>query len=243
MKTRGMTLIEMLIVLGLMSVLVLGMAAYFTSMGRAQQQAKLSAAAQLIQSNVLETLRHPKAWTFTLGATENASFECVRNGTDCGAVRAVDESRWIVVKDSANQDFLKTARGAGFTADGRACDGFPGVACPFRATVSWHAMCSESECVDPQFELEGRVLYDDGTKSGVGVNANKYSFIVLKSHPHNASGGSAELLKMCQIYEAIAGNQATMKVVELMGEQFRAITGSDVATASEQMRALCAGLK
>jgi prepilin-type N-terminal cleavage/methylation domain-containing protein len=181
-KTQsGFTLVEVIIALGLASVVALGVASIMEQMGAANRHAGVVSSARLLKQNFIEMLSNDLAWQYTLLDPANKTFQCLISATDCTGLPASGGPAGFVVRNSANAVFydgLTAARG--FTENGADCTGFPSAGCPFHLQLSWTPLCAPKiPCVLPEIQVNGTLVFNSPSFK-TAYNPENYSFKLFR---------------------------------------------------------------
>ena len=172
-KTRGMSLVEVMLACSMLGLVTLGVVSYFIYLTRFQLVNRRVDTSIAIQKAFLSHVSNNTAWANTIADTDNVNLACLSDvSIDCsgvsGAVFIMDAgpAGGNVYSDYSD---LKGLAGSvpGFTFDGSPCEGFDlasgNEACPFGFTTSWTAFCPASgRCNYPLILVQGELFYKPG---------------------------------------------------------------------------------
>lgn len=184
---RGFTLVETLIVMGLLIVVIFGVATVFHLTSRLQVENSLDASLADIRQDIRNLLRDDTSWSNTTLETANTSLQCLTSGT-CAL------NTWkpiLKLRDSNNAvayDFSNPK--VGFSTSGDICSGFSTttttLSCPLQAILKWRAVCASPCTGVPQLEflLSFAVTAPSANASGLTdvLNTNQLSMSYLRNY-------------------------------------------------------------
>lgn len=169
LNNQGMTLVEVMIVVTIMSMVGLGTATMMSNVNSVQRRATLKVTAAELQSNLETLLRNDRAWANSINsATNDSLLGCLRDSVTNPAnycQHGIGNSiANFEVRDSAGDVFFQSnTQTIGFNQDGETCNTYvqkPNAgndACPFRYNLTWYALCPNGEvsCRKPQVIIVG----------------------------------------------------------------------------------------
>lgn len=192
-SSRGMSLIEVMIVITIMSLIGLGTATLMKNMFSIQRRAGIKQVVGAYQQELESLLKNDQSWTFTVNDTTNTSkLGCLRDSsaTLCNSVAPPNWSATdFRVEDTSGALFFNGNSGtAGFDYDGNACNAFSVTSghatCAFRYQLRWRAECPPgvNPCRKPQVVIQGTLLYAPLDASAINnrVNTADYSFLIRR---------------------------------------------------------------
>jgi len=176
-SNRGLTLVELLVSVSLVSILALGAAVLGSQVVKFSSQISSVDAAQTIRERALEIINSEQGWNRTISNAANAAvFNCLVLGTDCSAAPGGQFS----IVDSGGLWTDHTNGNWGFDASGLPCTSYNSAAgndaCPFRLNVSWMPICAGAPCTNPEIRIVGNLEFSPATKDGQGAKINKDRF-------------------------------------------------------------------
>ncbi len=191
----GMSLIEVMIVMTIMSLIGLGTATLMKNMFSIQRRSSLKAVASEIKNDLETVLKNDTAWGFAINA--NPSLSCLQDAVGAcahspfsgdpaapGASLAAD----INVFDSTGASWYDSTNAAsGFSADdGQICRTFAAAAgggnddCPFRYNISIFTECpgGVGPCNKPQVTILATMVFNPADPSDSRNRLNVDDFVV-----------------------------------------------------------------
>lgn len=190
-KYSGFSLIEVMVVIGVSSI-VLGLAGtYYLSTFKSQNYFLEKGNAEILRERIIRIMQDDIAWKKTIEDTtynSSANFNCLVAETDCSALSATQTA--FTPKSADNQLFMNTYNSLnsshGFTSSGVPCTGFTTAVagspnCPMRYTFTWSPLCPPlpATCAKPQIVITGTFSYNKGP-SAVKLNQSSMSFVIYR---------------------------------------------------------------
>lgn len=170
-NSLGMSLIEVMIVMTIMSLIGLGTATLMKNMFAIQRRNNLKVVASEIKLNLEKVLKNDTAWGFTVNAGANAgTLNCLKDNIgNCNHGAAIGAFNVMNIDNTPYYQSIQATRG--FAADGTSnCNAFvnkPAAgsdACPFRynlrATFTCQGNPAPATCNKPQVRIEGDFIYN-----------------------------------------------------------------------------------
>lgn len=208
---KGFTLVEALIIIGIMSILFLGASTLMQQVGQVNTASKVSTSARNIIQNVHDIVRNGDNWKATL--LGNKTMDCICNLNCVGFAKppaAKEVNRRLVLYNSAGMVYYDSTKPqSGFTYSGEVCHSFPNVNCPYHLDLTWRMNCnlngSTASCPTyPQVEIKGELAYklnsqesNDASQGGYSFNPKNYAFSLI--HPTNAIAGPPPVLLLADL--------------------------------------------
>lgn len=192
---KGLSLIEVMIVVGIMSLVGLGVTSLLTNVAKVQRKGSVKSELQVVVQNVKANLLDDDSWVQTINAYPLGSpklIDCLRDDVDpanyCVSGTSVSD---ITLRDPAGNVFYDgETPTAGFQESGAPCNTFdplPGPGnddCPFRYDVTVEMTCaSGGTCQKPKVELVASLQVNPASKgqSKFNINTNNYDFDLNRS--------------------------------------------------------------
>lgn len=205
-RNSGMSLVELMVVIGLMGIVMAGMGSFFSQILRVQEQTRLISNIQILKSTLIRNIESDAAWSNTVNQAINTSMACLR----------VSDSTLCNHNDSSNFNIFDAANGlafnslvatSGFTKDGVVCNAFTTAGndqCPIRWDLRWTVVCpgAVATCKTPSIQVLGTFSYEPSDSllrvnpSNFHVNmirgeGSLYKPFKVESIDTTASGGGA----------------------------------------------------
>lgn len=233
-KDQGFSLIEVMVVIGVSSI-VLGLAgSYYLSTFRSQNYFIEKGNVEILREKFIRVMQDDVAWERTIkDVTVNGSsnFNCLVNQTDCIALNGVPSA--FTPKSADDQLFMGAYNAHnpahGFTSAGLPCTSFTtsiagSPSCPIRYTFTWTPLCPPAPattCFKPQILINGTFVYNKGP-GVVKLNQSALSFVIYRGFADEMA-----LKKTCE--DIINGTyDATTKVCTLGYTNFTCPAGTVV---------------
>jgi prepilin-type N-terminal cleavage/methylation domain-containing protein len=183
----GFSLIEILVGLGIMSILVMAVATMNYRL--VKQNAMVATPIQLdtFRRNLIALTLANSSWDMTTKTGVNpASMSCLTSsGTPC--IPSSSGQSFAIYDSSGNLYYDATTPGNGLTASGQLCPsasnqnsfnaaiGAGNDNCPFRFNLTWTPICPPSgPCLNPQVMVKADLVYNPATRS-LTLNPGHYS--------------------------------------------------------------------
>ena len=169
-SSAGFTLVELMIAGTLASVIILGLANYFTDSILFQKSQELQISLQNIRNESLIHLTNPIAFART---QQHPSFYCAVNGT-------CTSPQQTVIYSNANTVYYNSLNPtSGFTMYGQPCNTFPSQDCAVRMNLEYHEQCYA--CNPIQIKIRGQFALAPDSKLAKGANIERYNFNLIRS--------------------------------------------------------------
>lgn len=176
---RGLTIIELLVSVGLLSIVSLGVMSVISNMQAEQNKAMLLNTLKSLKIQMQYLIRDPNSWSQTINYTHgsipynnSARFNSLRAKTavDISAVPYGTPEKIIlfnqIAEPSETFNLLgpSDSTGNGFTLDGAKCDTFNTAgndACPisYRLLVGFDCLGTSTSCINPQMRVVARLVF------------------------------------------------------------------------------------
>ena len=189
----GFALTEIMVSVGLMSIVFLNWASISTMIANATQSTNTGASLESVRRLSLQALQSSVAMSNTIKDPTNAQgpLACVSSNTPCAVAsghqgfRLLDENGNLVV-DGVSPT-------AGVTANGAPCTGYnaqnPTAACPYQYQLTWTPQCptGQPNCVAPLMKIQGSFVLPATGKMNTSLNSSQFDFLTYYSltPPHN----------------------------------------------------------
>jgi prepilin-type N-terminal cleavage/methylation domain-containing protein len=188
-KNSGMSLVEVMIAVSVMSVVGLGLLHINSELQKAARQGTAKTAAREIRQNLVQVLENNESWVQTVSHKLNQTFLCLSGTGDCHEAQGASKPGLpYAILDPVGQVFYDGQNPTlGYTLNGAKCDKFPSPACPFHVELTWRPLCLPPPvaCRPSQVEVSGRVIFDVGPTAPVNMrmayNPDNYAFKIIKS--------------------------------------------------------------
>lgn len=182
-KKNGFSVIEVLVALGLLSIVGVGTSTMVFNMMSSNNYVTMGNAALNLKTELTSILTDDRAWLNTINdivvnPNATANFNCLRTSTACTAgvypftPKLVNNTLFRVTYNP------QTSAARGFDANGAVCNAFsagiPNDACPIRYTFTWQPICpSTGACIRPQVRV--RLIFDfSATNKYTRLNPERY---------------------------------------------------------------------
>ena len=168
-KNNGLSMVEVLILVGLISVISAGVITVAQQFIRMQSQNNQKMMAVELRDELKKTISDQAAWNKTisdlsLNPDGSVHFDCIRNSTDCSSVASAVPIYDFIPKTATDTVYKNTYNpianpNQGFSTDGTVCNTFaPSTVvattnCAFRFTFKWAPDCTGfalGTCIDPR---------------------------------------------------------------------------------------------
>lgn len=174
-NAKGMTIVEVLVAAGLVSIVSLGIATMMQNMFIEQKRIALFATLNELKTRITSNITDPNSWAKTMAA--NADMSCLTGNTTCTAIYTPSGTpKKIILKDGAGNtafdllDWASTGSN-GFTESGGSCSTFSATtgagsdACPISYRLVFNMWCAgaAATCTNPQLKITGRLIYNPST--------------------------------------------------------------------------------
>lgn len=183
----GFSLLEVLIAVGLVSLLSVGVIGLGKTMNKVQLQSTSVFQIGQVSHGFEVQLKGSAAWMVTLNDPRNSTFACLKNATDCrgagGSFLALDTAGNPIL------GYLSTSPTAGFSSSGIPCGTFSGAAgtgsdaCPFRLVLTWRPVCAGTgPCLNPTVQINGTWIYNPhSVQRTIAFNNANYNFQIFRT--------------------------------------------------------------
>ncbi len=179
----GMSLIEVMIVMTIMSLIGLGTATLMKNMFSIQRRSSLKSVAADIQNQMETMLKNDTAWAATVNHASNVGINCLQDGVGgCNhrpysgnpAAPGQALANNLNIFDTTGTNFYNGfVPGRGFSDTGANCGSFDPAgnagsdACPFRYNFSVYSECpgAVATCPKPQITILGIMLFNPADPS------------------------------------------------------------------------------
>lgn len=195
----GMSLVEIMIVITIMSLVGLGTATLMKNMVSIQQRTELKNVASVLKSRMEEYIHSEDAWEQTvanhnpLRCTRATATPCNHNNDNplAGAFLGSPSTANFNVYDNTGNIFSRGASASGgFTREGEPCNSFNATAgsgnnnCPFRYNVAAWFFCSngDAQCDRPEVTVKAELVFNPRDKSKINarMNTNDYRITIKR---------------------------------------------------------------
>lgn len=184
-KKNGFSIIEVLVALGLLSIVGIGATSMILNMMSSNDYVIMGNSALNLKSELTALLNDKRAWTATIADTATnpnatAQFACLRNSTDCAALT----STYPFTPKMITNNFFRsnynpqTNPDQGFNKNGIVCATYstttPNDACPMQYTFTWQPLCpATGMCIDPPVRI--RLIFNfSSTSKLTTLNPERY---------------------------------------------------------------------
>lgn len=235
-KEHGFTLIEVMITLGIATVVILTMTIVLSGAGTKQNEAMALAQIGVFNRMILGTLGNDLAWRTTIqqgsagGKNPMGQMDCLTSvNTPCTAGATPGglpiTNQPFTLYDATGQivyDAINPTQG--LTLQGTVCNNYstPPASgnddCPFRYDLTWSANCKIGNCTNPQVEINGIFHYNPSTKAKNRIDVDTRRFDISRyfvAPPACATGFAAYLIPGTQTF--LVPDYKRVLVVEAWG--------------------------
>ncbi|WP_374028934.1 type II secretion system protein [Bdellovibrio bacteriovorus] len=160
MNDRGFSLVQALVVLGVMSLINLGTITVMQRNNRTNHEINMKANVLAMRQNIVALIGNQNSWAqtyavnFSMMCRSPGQTYCNPNSTQVTPIKLMDSGGNVVV------DTVPTA---GFTLQGEPCNQYSPTgndACPLRVEVFWRAGCTPATCSNAVV-ASGRILAEE----------------------------------------------------------------------------------
>jgi prepilin-type N-terminal cleavage/methylation domain-containing protein len=208
---KGMSLIEVMVVVVIMSLVGLGTTTLFKNIIETQRKNTVKSAMSQVRDNLKRNIQNDQAWLNTVNAypISSSSLGCLRDNIVrtawCTHQTSINNFN---VRDTQNNIFYQASQASrGFTADGQDCNSFNNGAgndaCPYRYNLNIVLRCPDgnTQCRKPQMTIEATFVVRPNTRGGLleRIDVGEYNFRIerterMKFEPltfvHRVQGGA-----------------------------------------------------
>lgn len=174
----GNTLIQVLVAVGVMSIMAGAVASVFLDVQKSQAGLELRFSALDIRQSVVGALSNESAWQTILAM--NPNLKCTSPDQQyCKATNTA--SLPFKVLDARGNTILDSAPTSGFTTKGLKCSTYSAAgnpACPLKVEVSWRGVCSIAPCTNTLDMISIEFTYNPGA-GNKPLPFNKMNFDVV----------------------------------------------------------------
>ena len=200
--SRGFGIYEVIIAVGVGSVLMLSIGKVITDSLASQNRALTFIHLTSMSRDMMRALSYDQGWANTIeagstgGSHVAGKLQCLKGGTPCtadgtAAGAPISQQTFALFDTSNNLVFDATNPNNGLDRHGALCNTFSesgNDACPFRYDLKWTALCAPGNCVRPQIKVSANLLYRPATNP-IFIRTESYSLqLVYKSAPPTATG-------------------------------------------------------
>lgn len=172
-------MVDVLVVVGVLSVVALAIASFSNQMNKQLSQSSSSSMMGIVRDNLITLVKSNASWNRT--TSKNHQMHCLSSGSQCAAASSNGNGGGLnfALYDAStnNQPYYDATDGRkGFTAQGAPCDGYgtsQNPACIFRFDLKWSALCTPPNCSYPQVSVTADLLY--AGSNAPPFNLKKYS--------------------------------------------------------------------
>lgn len=173
-ENKGVTLVEIMIVVTLMSLIGLGMSTLLTNMVSIQRKSDIKTTMQMIKQNLEGHINDDTAWSNTVNHATNATpLACLRIMAPACVNNAV-QNNFNIYDRNNNLVFQGNSATGGLDLQGQPCNTFTAPpatgnpACPIRYNLRWTAECAgTATCQRPTVRIQGILIYNPENRSDV----------------------------------------------------------------------------
>jgi hypothetical protein len=156
----GMTLVELLISLGLVSISLVGVSTLYFSTLKSKGTVDPFASINQKRSEIIALVRNKSAMKLTVMDPVNTGFECLRDKiNNPGMILSCPpdtSGRILHLRDPSGNLALDLTGNRGFTDKGVDCDEFgTSTHCNFRFNLFWNLRCVGDKCLAPDYIVRG----------------------------------------------------------------------------------------
>jgi Tfp pilus assembly protein PilV len=201
LNQAGMTLLELLTVVGLTTVIAAGVAGMNHFALQSAKQLDSTSMALGLKNTFITQIENTVAWQKTL--ENNPEMSCLLTQTEC---LNTPPQAFNLYNEKGQLAYDAKSPTAGFTATRRNCNDFPNKAtsCVYRFDLTWKPLCPVTgPCTNPLVMVSADLQLDDpGSLNGSSVMQDKnYSLQVFKSYAKNSM--EANCVAVGGVYDAV----------------------------------------
>lgn len=158
-RQAGFGMVEVLIAAAISGMIIMSIVSIVSYSLRQSKQISTINNVDNFRKNIVNSIEHDYAWQAMINDTRNRSLDCLREKVTCkkaeGPIATMNANGEIV--------FDATVAENGFRFDGTLCKGFDAQKgndqCPLRFDMQWRALCVDTDCLNPQVEITGKLLF------------------------------------------------------------------------------------
>lgn len=168
---------------GITSVVVLGIQAAYFQINKSQKQSNLLYQVGMFNKNIGALVAMQTSWNATVNAPANReSMACIRLRRPCTSDGSASgqplEDVLFAIFDGAGKEYYNPLNEhSGVTLSGVPCSTFSASgneSCPIRIELKWSAICQPGNCMDPQIKVKAEMKIAP-TVSGILINPANHS--------------------------------------------------------------------
>ncbi|MCB0343392.1 MAG: prepilin-type N-terminal cleavage/methylation domain-containing protein [Bdellovibrionales bacterium] len=203
---RGLSLVELLVTIGIFSIILSVTLTMMADMLRVQSHLSFRYAVQDLRDSIKTLINHEVPWdnTVSYNGTDQNDTACLKDVANSFECKTAAENtsndipnkiRAIVNSSNDLAYDLDIDNGRGFDKNGSACSTYPSIECPIGVRAQWKPMigagCTTASCKSPTVTVEVTFEKYQGTGS-FPVNIARYNFDLMRP------GVPATVNTMCQ---------------------------------------------
>lgn len=178
----GMTLIQVMVAVGITSIIALTIATLMQMSYKIQDKLNKEMSLQDIKYILMASLKNKNTWANTIGL--NSDMDCLLP-TSSGCT--VDQQGKIELVQIGSDTLIDNRKEkSGLNWEGDVCSGFSAKSgngsnqCPLRYDLTWRVVgCSSAPCVAPSVKIDGVLGYNPHDFTSP-LNTNRYNFSVVQ---------------------------------------------------------------
>ncbi len=175
---KGLSLVEMMVVVTIMSLVGLGMSSLLTNMVSIQKKTEKKDVLLQMKNLIEANIKDNNAWANSvIHATNNTTLNCLRDTVGNCADGAV-QTNFNIYNRANTLVFQGASATGGFSPEGVLCNTFNATTgnnlCPFRYNLRWTARCpgGVNPCNKPVVHVVGDLVVNPANKSDPSNNIN-----------------------------------------------------------------------
>lgn len=158
-NNRGVSLVELLVGVGMMTVISLMASQVFSNMAASTKGVVTNSSLEQTRNEIFTLLQDNATFVATINNPANATaFACVRDGTtnpDCTGAGG----QFLMFQKGGTVQYPKVSYSTdtlGMTPDGRSCNTYGTQSCPFKYVAAWTAVCPPAQNIKGKAATETR---------------------------------------------------------------------------------------
>jgi len=182
-NNQGMSLIEVMILVTVMSIIGLGSASLMKNMSQSANRSSARNSIDLLRDNLNQLLQDENAWNNTVNDPANTgSLGCFRSGTPACANPYNVAVANINIRDASGGLWYEASLATtGFTYEGQTCATYAAAgndACPLRYNFAINSACTGAACPNPRITITATLANSPLNTSDTRIKLNLGNYVV-----------------------------------------------------------------